>query len=252
MRVRQVALVARDLAPARHQLMALLGLDADFADPDVGIFGLENSVMAIGDTFLEVVSPAQANTTAERLLDRRQGDGGYMVITQVGHLQAVSDRVDRLGVRKVWEIDLPGEARAFHLHPKDVPGAICSFDEMTPPESWKWGGPGWENRRAGYATGIVGVEMQSDEPEPMAARWAGVFDLPLERRGDSLVMPLARGEIRFVVATDGRGDGLGGIDLVTPDWARVAAAADSLGLPRQERTVRACGTRLSFIEGRHE
>ncbi len=88
MRLRQIALVAQDLQKARADIVAVLGLGADYADPGVGHFGLENAVWPIGDTFLEVVSPKQAGTTAGRLLDKRGGDGGYMTIFQVDDIAA--------------------------------------------------------------------------------------------------------------------------------------------------------------------
>ena len=70
MRLRQIALVAHDLEKARADIVAVLGLGPDYADPGVAHFGLENAVWPIGDTFLEVVSPKQAGTTAGRLLLR--------------------------------------------------------------------------------------------------------------------------------------------------------------------------------------
>jgi hypothetical protein len=248
MRIRQIALVAKDLERARTEFFSLLGLEQDFADPGVATFGLKNSVMTIGDTFLEVVSPDTADTAAGRQLLRRHGDGGYMVISQVENLDAVSARVNKLGLRKVWEIDLPNEAKAFHLHPKDVPGAICSFDEMTPPQSWKWAGEGWENRAASHVVAITAVELQFREPESMAARWSAVFDRPLEPGKDALIMRLQQSEVRFVQANDQRGDGLCGMELTTRDWPAVAAAAKRLQLPLTQDTVTVCGMQLKFVQ----
>ena len=85
-RIRQIALVAGDLDAVQRQLYPLLGINDAFVDEGVGQFGLRNIVMTIGDTFLEVVSPVQEHTTAGRLLQRRGGDGGYMVIVQVDDL----------------------------------------------------------------------------------------------------------------------------------------------------------------------
>ena len=60
MRLRQVALVAAELPPVKAALFELLGLDDAFVDEGVSQFGLQNIVMTIGTTFLEVVSPIQA------------------------------------------------------------------------------------------------------------------------------------------------------------------------------------------------
>jgi hypothetical protein len=79
-RLRQVALVARELDPVVAALERTLGLAVAFRDPGVAEFGLRNALFPVGDQFLEVVSPTQPGTTAGRLLERRGGDGGYMVI----------------------------------------------------------------------------------------------------------------------------------------------------------------------------
>ena len=82
MRIRQIALVARELEPTVSAICDVLDLEVGFRDPGVKLFGLSNAVIPVGDTFLEVVSPTKKDTTAGRLLDRRGGDGGYMVILQ--------------------------------------------------------------------------------------------------------------------------------------------------------------------------
>ena len=47
--LRQVALVAKERDPVRHEIFELFGLDSDFEDEGVSVFGLHNSVMTIGD-----------------------------------------------------------------------------------------------------------------------------------------------------------------------------------------------------------
>ena len=55
MRIRQIALVGEDLAAAKADIVDVLGLGGDYADPGVKKYGLHNAVWPIGDTFLEVV-----------------------------------------------------------------------------------------------------------------------------------------------------------------------------------------------------
>src|SRR6184192_2232333 len=169
MHIRQIALVARELEPAVADLTAVLGIEVGFRDPGVAEFGLHNAVMPVGETFLEVVSPVREGTTAGRLLDKRGGDGGYMVILQTADLRADRARLGALGVRIVWQVELDDIA-TVHLHPRDVGGAIVSLDHPRPPASWRWGGPEWEQKArtdvvrgitsvAGSAAAIVGLVM---------------------------------------------------------------------------------------------
>ena len=94
MRIRQLVLVAEDRDKVVNDLCNLFKIEVAFYDPGVIHFGLENAVLPVGDTFLEVVSPVQKNTTAGRYLDRRKGDGGYMVIIQTEDLAKEKERVD--------------------------------------------------------------------------------------------------------------------------------------------------------------
>src|SRR2546426_6988186 len=142
MHIRQIALVARELAPVVADLTAVLGIEVGFRAGGVAELGLHNAVMPVGESFLEIVSPVREGTTAGRLLDKRGGDGGYMVILQTADLRADRARLGALGVRIVWQVELDDIA-TVHLHPRDIGGAIVSLDQPVPPESWRWGGSEW-------------------------------------------------------------------------------------------------------------
>src|SRR5947209_5013096 len=118
-RLRQIALVARDLAGACRRIETELDLHDPFHDPGVGEFGLANAVYEIGDTFLEVVSPTVEGTTAGRYLDRRGGDSGYMALFQVSDTSHTRGRVEALHLRIVWQLDLP-DISGTHVHPQDL------------------------------------------------------------------------------------------------------------------------------------
>lgn len=219
MRLRQVALVASDLDPVERSLREVLGLELCFRDPGVGLFGLRNGLFPVGDGFIEVVSPREDGTTAGRLLERRGGDGGYMVLFQVDDLAGVENRVEELGVRVIYEAHGEG-IRGIHLHPKDLGGAIVSIDAAEPPSSWGWAGPSWRDHvRTDVVTGLAGVVVQVADPDTVAARWAAVLDRPLEGSGRTVSLDDGA-TVELVAATDGRGDGLAGVRLVAADRAR--------------------------------
>jgi len=248
MRLRQIALVGKDLDTLRGQVEAVLGLGKPYADPGVGKYGLHNAVWPVGDTFLEIVSPQQEGTTAGRLLDKRGGDGGYMTIFQVDDIEAARARVTAEGARIVDQTDRDG-ASFTHLHPKDVPGAIVSIDAMVPKERWEWGGPDWKaNVKTEVSREIVGAELQGDDPGAMATRWAGVLGCAAEPDGLGWRIPIEGGELRFVKAADGRGEGLACFDVKVADPFAVRAAAKARGLTDAAGEVLLCGTRVKLVQ----
>jgi hypothetical protein len=180
-RLRQVALVAADLDVACARSEDELGLHDPFRDPGVAEFGLVNAVYEIGDTFLEVVSPQAEGTTAGRYLERRGGDAGYMALCQVADTERTRRRVAAMGLRVVWQVDLP-DISGTHLHPRDVSGAIVSFDTPAAPASWRWGGPRWiEGRPTDVSPSphIAGLVVRVVDVEAAARAWAGVLETSL-------------------------------------------------------------------------
>jgi hypothetical protein len=209
-RLRQVAVVARDCGRVAGQLRRAFGWPQPFHDPGVRRFGLTNAVFAVGDTFVEVVAPAQPGTTAARYLGRRDGDGGYMAIFQVPDVAVARRRVAALGVRVVWTADLPDMA-ATHLHPRDVPGAIVSLDWAFPAESWRWAGPSWTGQAAAHAPGgVTGLTIEVNDPAAAARRWAAVLGIPAASGGHTAMVELPEpGQwLRFVPARAGHGEGI--------------------------------------------
>ena len=246
MRIRQVALVASDLAKTDTTLRHLLGFDESYADPEIIYFGLDNRLYTVGDCFLEVVSPVQPNTAAGRFLERRGGDGGYMVIVQVENLAEEQVRLADTSIRTVFADDR-GNAKAIHLHPKDVPGAIPSLDEMSPPESWLWAGDGWEQRAGRYVRGILAVEIRSPDPQATGLCWAKAYGIELMPAGEGWRLEMDGTEIRFAYDAAALEPALMAIDVDAVDLAAICAAADGLGLERDGHVVTVCGVAFNFL-----
>ena len=227
LRIRQIVFVVRDLATTSRQLAELLSLDLPYRDPGVAEFGIDNAVYAFGDQFIELISPLEDGTAAGRHLERR-GEGGYMLILQTDDFDRDRARIRALGVRTVWEKELP-DIRAMHLHPKDIGGAILSIDQPVPAASWRWGGP-W--RRQDGPRGdqrVVEVTVEAICPHDMAQRWARVLGpdaVPAE--GEERI-GLTHGSIGFV-PNSARGEGPAGWTWEVADLASVRQAARNQGL----------------------
>ena len=246
MRIRQVALAASDLEKTDVTLRRLLGCDQSYADPEIIYFGLDNRLYTLGDCFLEVVSPVQPNTAAGRFLDRRGGDCGYMVIVQVENLAQEQERLADTAIRTVFADDR-GNAKAIHLHPKDVPGAIPSLDEMIPPESWLWAGDGWEQRAGRYVRGIRAVEIRSPDPKVTGQCWAEAYGIELVQAGNGWRLEMDGTEVRFAYDAAVVEPALMAIDVDAVDLDAICAAADGLGLERDGHVVTVCGVAFNFL-----
>jgi Glyoxalase-like domain len=234
-RLRQAVILAEDLEATSHALRRALALGEPFRDPGVGEFGLANAVFAIGDCFLEVISPHEPGTAAGRWLERHGGDGGYMAIFDLEDLEGARERAAGLGVRVVWRIDLP-DISGTHLHPADVGGAILSLDRSNPYGSWRWGGPRWTGLIAPPAPGALeGISVAVEDPARVADRWGAVLGVEVDRGR----LPLDGGAVSFEAAGD---DGQEGIVEIALELPRE--------LPGGGETVEVGGVRLRRVETR--
>ena len=99
-----MVLVAGDLDQVEVGLVDELAVAACAHDLGVERFGLRNVLFPVGDTVLEVVAPIEEGTAAGRHLQRRGGDGGYMVILQTDDLDDFRDRIGEIDVRILLEV----------------------------------------------------------------------------------------------------------------------------------------------------
>ena len=219
--LRQVCLVAERLEPVVQELTRILGVNSCFIDPGVTQFGLENNLMVVGKNFLEVVAPIKKETAAGRFLEKRKGDGGYMVIVQIAsedEFNQIKQNARQEGVRVAWEIDI-GRWKNCQFHPKDMGAAFLEIeiDVINDFEGY-WhpaGGSGWESSIKDDSTlDIIGVELQSEFPSKMAARWGRVLgESPHSAKGDKEIH-LNNSVLRFVKLSDERGAGLSALGLL--------------------------------------
>ena len=216
-RLRQVALVVRDLDAVVDELHRELGLEVAHRDPAVAAFGLRNAVLPVGDQFVEVVSPTREGTAGGRQLARLGGDGGYMVICHTDAHDRIRANVEALGVRAVVDVDDHGY-RIFQLHPSDTGGWFLEIDHQPGGEDtggpWMPAGPDWQRaRRTDVVSAIAGVTVQCVDPDAVAIRWGAITGSPPSGRA----LELESGRVTFV---PGPLDVLTGVTLAATDRAR--------------------------------
>lgn len=253
LRLRQICLVTEKLAPVQEALYDVLRVKVAYRDPGIDKFGLENALFPIGNQLLEVVAPIQENTAGGRYLTRRGGDGGYMVITQCDEHAPRRARVEALGIRIVYEFERP-QFRNFQMHPKDTGGSFFEINEQLGPNAhdpdgpWEPAGPDWKAAQVlDRVNGIAAAEVQCDDPAAVAARWSEIAQIPLTEDSGHAVMPLDNATVRFVPCTDGRPEGLGGIDIVATDKAAILASAKARGAVRSDDQIYLCGMRINLL-----
>jgi len=141
----------------------------------------------------------------------------------------------------------------MQLHPADTGGAFfeIDWDARGEPEG-HWtpaGGSAWVSM---MHTDVVkyynAVELQSADPRGLAERWSSITEIPLRKDSEGRPeMPLENARVRFVEAADGRGEGLGSVDLAVGDRARVLAAAVARGHKVSDNQVMICGVRFNLL-----
>jgi hypothetical protein len=160
-----------------------------------------------------------------------------MVLFQLKELEPLSQRVDQRGFRKIWQTERP-EVTAFHVHPKDMGGAIVSFDEMRPEDEWVWAGPDWQNRRAKRSGDLRSCTLEVSDPLATAMTWAEVLGISIDQDEAGPLLRMEDGcAVRFQASLEGAPRGL------------VAFTLAHLGLDSESgpRNLRVCGVDITLV-----
>ncbi len=252
MRLRQIALIAHEIAPVAASLETVFGLRSAFRDKAVEIFGLANAVMPCGGEFIEVLEPMRAGTSGGRYLDRKGGDAGYMVILQDQESLDHRARLAAAGVRIIAASE-PARYRFTHFHPADCAGVLLSIDSVVGEDwrepfcDWPAAGPDWRAYQSAISRGVRSVDVQARDPKVAADRFAGLLERPVTpapNQDGAWELNLASGLIRFVPPVDADGTGVVGVEIAVDDPAAALTRARAAGLPVEADAVRICGVAM--------
>jgi hypothetical protein len=198
LRLRQICLVAADLAGEAARIREHFGLEECYRDPNVAKYGLENVLFPVGTSFIEIVAPTRPGTTAGRFLERHGGRYGYMVILDCDDPERRQAHAASLGVRTA-NLIRHGDYLGVQLHPKDTGAAMIEFNRTIggeePMGPYAPAGPGWQRAiRQEIVRRLVAVEIECPDPGSFATRWSEILERPIDDQGN---IPLDSGSIRF-------------------------------------------------------
>jgi hypothetical protein len=181
-RLRQICLVAPHLEPVISDIADIMGLNVCYRDGNVAKYGLENALLPVDTILLEVVAPFQPGTAAGRFMDKTLGRGGYMAIFCCDDPDERGRAANAMGVRTANVIDHP-PYHGVQLHPRDCRAAFIEFnhtdgsDDVLGP--YPPAGPDWQKSiRKDVTQALVGVEMESPEPQGLAEHWGRIIGIP--------------------------------------------------------------------------
>jgi hypothetical protein len=231
LRLRQICLVAPNLEPVISDIAGIMGLAVCYRDGNVAKYGLHNALLPVDTILLEVVSPFQQGTAAGRFIDKTGGRGGYMAIFCCDDPDERGEHARKMGVRVANVID-HAPYHGVQLHPRDCRAAFIEFnhtdgsDDILGP--YPPAGPDWQKSIAKDVTqALVGVEMESPEPQALAEHWGKIIGIAVSRgQAGELELALPNCSFRFV---KGVADIMSGLTFRVADVAAVREAAKAKG-----------------------
>jgi hypothetical protein len=230
-RLRQICLVAPHLEPVISDIADIMGLSVCYRDGNVAKYGLENALLPVDTILLEVVAPTQPGTAAGRFLDKTGGRGGYMAIFCCDDPDQCGRHAREIGVRVANVID-HAPYHGVQLHPRDCRAAFIEFnhtdgsDDVLGP--YPPAGPDWQKSIAKDVTqALIGVEMQSPEPQGLAEHWGKIIGIPVSKgKTGEPELELPNCSFKFV---RGESEIMSGLTFGVADVAKVLDAANARG-----------------------
>lgn len=231
LRLRQICLVAPKLEPLIADIAGIMGLSVCYRDDHVAKYGLVNALLPIDTILLEVVAPSRADTAAGRFLDKTCGRGGYMAIFCCNDPDERGRHANALGVRTANVISHP-PYHGVQLHPRDCRAAFIELnhtdgtDDVLSP--YPPAGPDWiDFIRKDVTLALSAVEMQSPDPQDLAAHWGRILSVPVSSgREGTPELRLPNASFRFI---RGGSEIMSGLEFRVADVGSVREAARSKG-----------------------
>jgi hypothetical protein len=248
LRLRQICLVAPHLEPVISDIAGIMGLGVCYRDGNVAKYGLENALLPVDTILLEVVAPTKPGTAAGRFLDKTGDRGGYMAIFCCDDPGARGKHAGKMGVRVANVID-HAPYHGVQLHPRDCRAAFIEFNHTDGSDDilgrYPPAGPDWQQSiRKDVTQALIGVEMQSPEPQALAEHWGAIIEIPVSKnQAGEPELKLPNADFRFV---KGASDLMSGLTFKVTNVAPVLDAARAKGHAVTGNSFDLCGVTFSL------
>jgi methylmalonyl-CoA/ethylmalonyl-CoA epimerase len=125
-----VAIAVRDLDASLADYDAMFGAEPLYRET-VESQGVEEAMVAVGGSFIQLIQPLAPDTPVGRFLDRR-GEGLHHVALAVADIDAALAHLRSEGARLVDEEPRPGGrgARIAFVHPQAFAGTLVELVEL--------------------------------------------------------------------------------------------------------------------------
>jgi methylmalonyl-CoA/ethylmalonyl-CoA epimerase len=126
-KIEHVALAVSDMEAAIAHYRDVWGLEVEHRE-HVEDQGVEEAMLSLGESYLQLLAPAGADTTVARFLDRR-GEGLHHIAYEVDDLEAALGELKAKGIELIDEAPRPGgrgHMVAF-VHPRDNHGLLVEL-----------------------------------------------------------------------------------------------------------------------------
>ena len=180
-KLRQVAFLVRDLKEGLELYRTHLGMETCHSE-DLSNYKLINAVLPAGNgTFIELLQPTIAGSSAARYLERR-GEAPYMLVFETDQYDRLIPHLKTLGVRLSEEIET--HYRHAFVHPSSANGAFLEIVEVSHSSNpWPSAGPDWQTSSHQPLTKqIRQIAVLVQDLDAAVERWEEMFGITATKR----------------------------------------------------------------------